>query len=72
MRIEVIIKQYIVVLISTREKELFDWKTFGEEMQKFLDPDWWFNMVNFLFDYGYFFLLLPVSTLKLHGKHYLI
>lgn len=39
MRIEVIIKQYIVVLISTREKELFDQKTFGEEMQKFLDPD---------------------------------
>lgn len=35
---------------------MIDWKTFGEEKQKFLDPDWLFNMVNL--------------TLKLHGKRY--
>lgn len=42
-----VIKQFIFVFISTREKEWFDWKTFGEEKQKFLDPDWLFNIVNF-------------------------
>lgn len=59
MRIKVIFKQFILMFIFIGKKNNLIGKYFGKEpLQKFPDPNWLSNMVNFLFASRYFLLLI--------------